>query len=170
MPMNSSQNAILAIAPGKRELGIAVFVGVDLIYVSVKTIKHRKSRNCLLKEMSGILQKLFLSFPIIMVVTKAISQYQKQSHDLEMIVERIKAESAQKDLPVVEIPLERIKSVLCKREKATEKKAFETLLASYPELERYWNRPNKWQNDYYAFLFSAVAVGAVYLNTQPENN
>jgi hypothetical protein len=38
-------------------------------------------------------------------------------------------------------------------------------LASYPELEQYWNRPNKWQNDYYAFLFSAVAVGAVYLKS-----
>lgn len=167
--MNSSPNVILAIAPGKRELGIAIFVGVDLVYVSVKTFKHRKSIKPLLKEITGILQKLFESFSVKMVVTKAISQYQKLSPDLERIVERIKFESKQKNL-LREVTLEEIKSVLCKSEKATEKKAFESLLVSYPELKRYWNRPNKWQNDYYAFLFSAVAVGAVYLKTLSESD
>lgn len=168
--MNSSQNIILAIAPGKRELGIAIFVGADLIYASVKTIRHRKSRKFLLREVTDILQKLFEGFAIKIVAVKAISQYQKLSPDLEKIVERIKFESAEQNLPFIEVTLEEIKSVLCKNEKATEKKAFETLLASYPELKRYWNRPNKWQNDYYAFLFSAVAVGAVYLKTHTEND
>lgn len=168
--MNSSQNIILAIAPGKRELGIAVFVGVDLVYVSVKTIKHRKSRKFLLKEIAEILQKLFEGFRVKTVVTKAISQYQKRSPDLETIVELIKFESAQKELQVIEVTLEEIKSALCESEKATEKKAFETLLASYPQLRQYWSRPNKWQNDYYAFLLSAVAVGAVYLKTLSETD
>jgi hypothetical protein len=155
----------LAVAPGKREIGIAIFVGADLIYESVKTIKRRKPVKLLLAETTGILEKLFQGFSIKMVVTKTISQYQKLSPDLEKIVERIKLESEQRNLPVVEISLEQIKSVLCKNEKATEKRAFETLLVSYPQLEKYWNRPNKWQNDYYAFLFSAVAVGVVYLKT-----
>jgi RNase H-fold protein (predicted Holliday junction resolvase) len=168
--MNSSQNIILAIAPGKRELGIAIFVGADLIYTSVKTIRHRKSRKFLLREVTDILQKLFEGFAIKIVAVKAISQYQKLSPDLEKIVERIKFESAEQNLPFIEVTLEEIKSVLCKNEKATEKKAFETLLASYPELVKYWHRPNKWQNDYYAFLFSAVAVGAVYLKTHTEND
>jgi RNase H-fold protein (predicted Holliday junction resolvase) len=161
-------NIILAIAPGKRELGVAVFCGFDLIYVSVKTIKHRKSKELLLEEITGILQKLFQSFLIDIVVIKAASQYQKLSPDLEKIVERIKSESQQRGLQVVEIMLEQIKSALCKSEKPTQKNAFKTLLTSYPELKRYWNRPSKWQNDYYAFLFSAVAVGAVYLNTLSE--
>jgi len=168
--MNFSQNIILAIAPGKRELGIAVFVGVDLVYVSVKTIKHRKSRKFLLKEINEILQKLFEGFQVKTVVSKAISQYQKRSPDLEPIVELIKYESAQKELQMTEVTLEEIKSALCESEKSTEKKAFETLLISYPELERYYNRPNKWQNDYYAFLLSAVAVGAVYLETLSEDD
>lgn len=161
--MNSSQNAILTIAPGKRELGIAVFNGADLVYASVKTIKHRKSRKYLLDEIAGIIKKLLESFRVKVVVTKAISQYQKLSADLKRVVRRIKFESRRVGLPVVEIKLDQIKSVLCKSEKTTEKKAFETLLESYPELKKYWNRPNKWQKDYYAFLFSAVAVGAVYL-------
>lgn len=163
--MNPSQDIILAIAPGKRELGIAVFIGADLVYASVKTIRHRKSRKLLLEDVTGVLQKLFEGFSIKTVITKAVSQYQKLSPDLETVVERVKFEAERKGLQAVEITLEEIKSVLCKSKKGTEKKAFEMLLMSYPELKRYWNRPNKWQNDYYAFLFSAVAVGAVYLET-----
>ena len=168
--MNSSLNIILAIAPGKRELGVAVFSAADLVYASVKTLSRRKSRRALLKEINTVLQKLFESFPVETVVTKAISQYQKRSPDLERIVERIKRESGRKNLRMAEVTLEQIKSSLCESKKATEKRAFETLLVSYPELKRYWDRPNKWQNDYYAFLFSAVAVGVVYLKTFSEGD
>lgn len=163
--MNNSNQVILAIAPGKRELGIAVFIGFDLVYASVKTIRRRRSEENTLEEISGLLKKLFEKFAIEIVVTKAISQYQKLSPDLVRFADRIKLESAKKKLDVAEVSLEAIKLMLCNEEKATEKKAFETLLSTYPELERYWNRPNKWQNDYYAFMFSAVAVGAVYLKT-----
>jgi hemoglobin-like flavoprotein len=71
-------------------------------------------------------------------------------------------------LPLIEITLEQIKTELCKNENQTQKKSFESLLIEYPELRRFWNRPNKWQNDYYSFLFSAVAVGAVFLKTRPK--
>lgn len=168
--MNTSPNVILAIAPGKRELGIAIFIGADLIYGSVKTIRHRKSTGSLLKEINGILQKVFENFSINIVVAKTISQYQKLSPDLERIVESIKFESAKKDLRVIEITIDQIKSALCKSEKPTEKKAFKALLVAYPELKKYWNRPNKWQNDYYAFLFAAVAVGVVYLKICSEDS
>jgi len=126
--MNSSQDIILAIAPGKRELGIAVFIGADLVYTSVKTIRQRKSRKFLLEDVTGVLQKLFEGFSIKTVVTKTISQYQKLSPDLETVVERVKFEAAQKGLQTVEITLEEIKSILCKSKKGTEKKAFEMLL------------------------------------------
>lgn len=168
--MTSSQNVILALAPGKRELGIAVFVGVDLVYVSVKTLKNRKSRKLLMEEISDILQKLFESFPVKTVVVKAISQYQKLSPDLDLIAERIKFESRKENLQVAEVTLEQIKFVLCKSEKATEKRAFGMLLVSFPELKKYWNRPNKWQSDYYAFLMSAVAVGVVHLKNLSERD
>lgn len=72
------------------------------------------------------------------------------------------------NLETEEVTLEQIKFVLGSSKTPTEKKAFETLLASYPQLERYWNRPNKWQNDYYAFLFSAAA--AVYLKAHSKDD
>lgn len=170
MQMNSSPQAVLAIAPGKRELGIAVFVGADLVYFAVKTIRNRRASNLLQKEVDGILRKLFRNFSVKTVITKSISRYQKLSSDLESIAEHIKSESRKRDLRVREISLEQIKSVFGQNRKITQKKAFETLLTFYPQLRRYWHRPNKWQNDYYAFLFSAVAVGAVYVKTFSDRN
>lgn len=163
--MNYSRNVVLAIAPGKRELGVAVFSGARLLDASIKTIRNQKSKKSLSKEIAGIMEKLFQDFPIRIVVIKAISQYQRLSPDLESIVACIKFESEREGLQITNITIEQIKSELCEDEKATEKRAFKALLASYPELKRYWNRPNKWQKDYYAFLFSAVAVGVVYLKT-----
>lgn len=77
--MNFSPNVILAIAPGKRELGIAVFADTDLVYVSVKTIRQRKSRRGLLKEITEILQKLFESFAVNTVI-KNLSANTKSDH------------------------------------------------------------------------------------------
>ncbi|MCD9187023.1 MAG: hypothetical protein LUM44_11360 [Pyrinomonadaceae bacterium] len=158
-----SDNLTLAIAPGTRELGIAVFSGFDLLCIGVKTIKHHKSERNVLEETALILKEIFQEFSINAVVIKAVSQYQKLSLVLDEVVERIKFECRRKKLQFAEITIEQIKSELCKIGKPTQRKAFETLLSVYPELGRYWNRPNKWQNDYYAFLFSAVAVGIVFL-------
>lgn len=168
--MNSLPNTILAIAPGKRELGIAVFNNTDLIYSSVKTLKQRKLSQPLFTEVRGIIESLFESFAPDVIVIKAISQYQKLSAALKAIVKLIRFESKRAGLPVVKITLGQIKATLCKSEKQTQQKGFETLLASYPQLQRYWNRPSKWQKDYYAFLFSAVASGAVYLKTLSESD
>lgn len=168
--MHSSSRVILAIAPGKREFGIAVFVGTDLTYASVKTLRKDPLKKSLFESITGMLQKIFENFSIEIVVVKAISQYQKLSPDLDKIIKRIKFEGQRKNLPVVEVSIEQIKAVLGNGEKITEKRAFEALIESYPELEKYRNRPNKWQNDYYAFLFSAVAVGVVYLKTFHENS
>lgn len=166
MKIISSQDVILAIAPGKRELGFAVFIRSDLIYHSVKSLRRRKSIRLRLKGIAEILERLYCEFSIKTIVIKALTQYQKLSPDLAKIVEEIKRASSQKGLETAEITLEQIKAVLCESKKSTEKKAFEALIAIYPELDRYWNRPNKWQNDYYAFLFSAVAAGLIYLKTR----
>lgn len=163
--MDSSPIIVLAIAPGRREFGVAVFIGTELIYCSVKTFKKRQSNKLLLTEITEILQSLLAGFSPKVVVVKAISQYQKLAPDLEKISKHIELESKRNGLQFIKITLEQIKSAFDTGGKSTQKAAFRKLLHSYPELKRYWNRPNKWQNDYYAVLFSAVAVGAVYLKS-----
>lgn len=153
---------ILAIAPGTRELGIAVFIEFELIYFSVKT---SNPKNNLLKQVSKKLRSVIKRFKPQIVVIKSVSQYQKLSKELENVINQIKTEAERNNLRTIEITFEQIKNELGNNSKTTQKKVFESLLSEYPELKRFWNRPNKWQNNYYAFLFSAVAVGAAFLKS-----
>jgi hypothetical protein len=162
--MNSSP-VIFAIAPGTREVGIAVFTEFELTYFSVKTLN---SKTDLSVQISELLQYLFQGFAPQIVIIKSISSYQRLSNNLGSVVKQIKFEANRANLRVLEITLEQIKTKLCKNENQTQKKAFQSLLIEYPELKRFWNRPNKWQNDYYSFLFSAVAIGAVFLKTRSK--
>jgi RNase H-fold protein (predicted Holliday junction resolvase) len=108
--MNYFQQTILAIAPGKREIGVAVFDGSDLIYASVKTLRNRASTPALLKEITSVLQKVFDGFPIRIVVIKEISPYQRLSADIEIITRHIKYELSKNGFEVAEITLDQIKS------------------------------------------------------------
>jgi RNase H-fold protein (predicted Holliday junction resolvase) len=160
--MNSSP-IILAIAPGTRECGIALFNGTKLTYFSVKTLKHQNTNQDLPNQVSELIKNLLLWFSPQVVVIKSINQYQGLSVHLNKIVSHIKAEAKIHRVETIEITSEQIKYLIPNGNKLKQKKAFELIVEYYPELKRFWNRPNKWQNDYYAFLFSAVAVGLVFL-------
>lgn len=157
--MNSSP-IILAIAPGTREFGIAVFNGIELTYYSVKTLNPKDD---ILNQISELLTGLITWFSPQIIVIKSINKYQKLASNLENIINHIKFVAEQKGLEIFELTFEQIKDNLCDEEKTAKRKAFESLLFDYPQLNRFWNRPNKWQNDYYSFMFSAVAVGVVFL-------
>lgn len=159
--MKSANRIILAIAPGKREFGVAVFDGIELIYFTVRTLLNRHSERLLKTEVTGLIQNLITFSKPHTVVIKAVSQYQKTSTSLSLIVKIIKQQAVANQVPVVEVSLEQIKSALCDDKKPTLKKSFQNLTMMYPELRRYLGRPNKWQTEYYHNLFSAAAVGVV---------
>lgn len=156
---------ILAIAPGTRELGIAVFIEFELIYFSVKT---SNPKNDLYNQISKKLHRVIKRFRPQIVVIKSVSQYQKLSGELKNVVNQIKVEAGRSNLKTVEITLEQIQKEFGNHPKPTQRKIFELLLNDYPELKRFWNRPNKWQNNYYNFLFSAVTVGVAFLKTNSK--
>jgi Holliday junction resolvasome RuvABC endonuclease subunit len=165
--MASNLPVILAIAPGTRECGIAVFEGFKLIYFRVKTSPSslRKREKI---PISKLLNDLFERFPVQTVVIKQINQYQQASSGLKTIVSQIKMRAESKHILVKEISLTQIKSLLSKEGKPTQKKTFKMVANLYPELQQFQDRPNKWQNDYYAYIFAATAVALVYLTNMTK--
>ncbi len=119
---------------------------------------------------SRLLDALFEQYSLQSIVLKQVNQYQQTSPDLRSIVSQIKMQAESKHIRVEEISLMQVKSLLCKDGKPTQKKAFQTAAALYPELRQFQNRPNKWQNDYYAYIFSATAVGLVYLTNLADKD
>ncbi len=151
----------LALAPGKREFGVAVFTGIDLTYFSLKSLRDMSSEGVLMNETAILIRQLIDNFEPRVIAVKAISQYQLTSSALKLITQVLKHEAEISKIPLIEISLTEIKSMLCNNEKATKEEAFRSLGNIYPELIHFMNRPNKWQNEYYNNLFTAVSVGVV---------
>lgn len=156
---------ILSVAPGNREIGVAVFNEARLIYFAVKPLYRRHSATLQKQEIIKLFDGLFISFPVDFLALKVITRHQKQSDALGRIVALIERLAKNKQITVVKVSLAQIKTLSNDGGKPSERKTFQWLTVLYPELRQYLNRPNKWQNDYYAFLFSSVAAGVVCLKS-----
>jgi len=165
----SSSKTILAIAPGKREFGIAVFEGIQLAHFSLRILRNRRSNKCLRKGIVELIQYCICIFQPQVIAVRTISQYQNKSIILKSIVRVVEEQADVNQIPLVEISMDQVKIMLCNNEKPTLTKAFENITVLYPELKQFFSRPNKWQNDYYHNLFSAVSVGVALLRSRSKS-
>ena len=161
--INAVLPTIVGIAPGAREFGIAVFQKRELVYFAVKTFKSGTSTKLLGKEIANVWQNLFDCFRPNILALKEINQYQQTFQTLAFIADCLKNQAEKSQVICFEISLSQVRKLVANtRRKPTQKIIFQKIMALYPELEQYLNRPNQRQKDYYAYLFSAVAVGLVY--------
>lgn len=163
--MKSLSKTILAIAPGKREFGIAVFNGIELAHFSLRTVKSKRSKKLLKTEIVEMMQECITTFQPQVIAIKTISQYQQKSMILKSILRIVERQAEACKIPWIGISTNQVKAMLSNDEKSTQRKAFENLTIFYPELRQFTDRPNKWQNEYYHNLFSAVSVGLVVLRS-----
>ena len=156
-----NQSTILAVDPGTRELGVAVFKNQELIFYHVKTATNRKSPLAALEIIAAYIRNLVKKYyPTVLAVEKMFIT-QKNSALLVVAAEQIKAVAKEANLPVYEYAPTSIRKRLCRSGRATKREAARILTLKYPELKRYYLRTAKWERDYYANLFDAVAVGVV---------
>lgn len=155
---------LLAISPGTREFGVAVFHGFELVYFAVKIFKHGTSAKHLRKEVITFWQEFSEHYKPDILALKEINQYQQTSSTLLAIANCFKTQAEKSQVLHMEISLAQIRTLLGNCKKPTNKKVFQRIATLYPELQQYANRPSKGQRNYYAYIFSAVAVGLVCLN------
>lgn len=168
MATRSKALKILALAPGKRKFGLAVFTGIELTYFALKSFRKVRSERLLIDEVVILIRELIDRFGPGVIAIRAISKYQQTSSILKQMCIVLKRETAIKQIPFVEVTLNQIVSTLGKNQKATKKDAIRSLAHIYPELMQFMDRPSQWQNQYYNNLFMAVSVGVVRVNTQNQ--
>lgn len=161
--MKTNPPVVLAIAPGTREFGVAIFHGFELVYFAVRNFRRELTAKHINREIPNLLKELCQPRKPQILALKEINQYQRASSKLLSIVGCIKQQAYSNEIPVVEISLAQIKGLLGDGKKPTQAKVFQKVAALYPELRQYRNRPSRWQSEYYACIFSAVAVGLVCL-------
>lgn len=159
--MSHLSSTILAVAPGTRELGVAVLQNSELLFYGIKTVSRRKNPLTVLEIVSSHLRNLVKKYrPDYLAVEKIIIRQHSYAL-LAVVAEQIKATAKEMNLPVGEYAPVSVRKRLCETGRATKCETAEILATRFPELKRYYLRTTKWECDYYGNLFAAVALGVI---------
>lgn len=168
--MRFDQSLILAVNPGTRYLGLAIFHGNQLIDWRVKIIKGKWSSKKLQKVLSivdGIIDRYRPDHLAIKHVHPS-----RSSKNLNALVEGIEKLALRNKHPVHRYSIKQMERFLCGEKRKNKKNLAQAVAAQYPELYSELDTefpelldPNrKRKNPYHMRMFEAVALGAMCTN------
>lgn len=156
---------LLAIDPGTREIGVAVFDGAGLCYYGVKTIKRRRlPPRVLLAEITRYVAALIQAYRPQALAIERTFLIQKSAALLQVAAAEIKRTAKGQGLAVYEYAPAEVRRALCQSKKATKRATARRIAERFPELARYLEQQTRWGELYWANMLDAVAVGLVCLN------
>lgn len=150
---------IIAINPGTRYLGIAVFEGPELLDWRVKVIKGKWSKDKQQKTLVIVRTLIERYQPDVLAIKKL--HRSRSSGNLNQLVSRIKQLSKRKNLKVCQYSIKDLEAFFFGEAKANKNKLAEILTSKYPFLRHEFNKENANKNSYHIRVFEAVALGAV---------
>jgi RNase H-fold protein (predicted Holliday junction resolvase) len=160
----NNKNKILAVVPGRRRIGFAVFRNQTLVYYGGTSLARFKTKQRVLKAVGKFMKKNINRFEINRVAVRKLSKSQEISPLLVSISDRLKTICKTEKLRVSVYDGKFINTHFCKEnERATKEKTAAFLAAKYPELDRYYKLKKDYEKKYYAFVFQAIALGLVCL-------
>ena len=160
--MKKGTKRILAINPGSRYLGLALFNGSELKEWMVKTLQYKslRERLCATEE---ILYDLIEHEDIDMLVIKKLHP-SRSSPNLQKLTDRIKKVAEIKNLAILEYPLSTIKQFFFPSVKSNKKALIEEMTLQYSFLHRVKEKEKKNRNKYFVRMFEAVALGTLFIS------
>lgn len=159
-----NKHRILAIDPGTKEVGIAVFENADLVYYAVKTVRDRGTAQSILQQVAKITSDLIVKFGPESLAIEKMFIVQKSAALLSVAAEEMKSVARSCRLDVFEYSPKAVRKFICQNGAATKRDVAQVVAARYPELARHLRTRNKWDEKYYANIFDAVAVGLMCHN------
>lgn len=164
---------ILAIDPGTRYMGLAVFVGNELIRAEIKRVREagmtpREAR----RKGEEILHRWIRRYePTILAVEAPYFAQTKSSPGLRRVMETITRLAVHHSIPVRTYRPPTIRQRLCPDTRPTRLAVARTIADRFPWLRPYYEREVKkswWRRHYWLQLFDAIAVGLACLETHPN--
>lgn len=155
---------ILAIDPGTREMGVAVFDGPGLVYHGVKVIRKGRTPHSTLKNAIRAAERLISDFrPSILVVEKTFIARNRNAALLNVLGDEIQAMGKRKRLTLVALAPSTVRKTVCGFGNATKEEVGKVMTAVFPELKAFLAQNRKWKDRFHANMFDAVALGLAYL-------
>lgn len=155
----NTKPTILAINPGTRYIGVAVFNGSDLVDWGVRVIEGQWSPQKLDKALT-VVSDLILDYePNILALKK--THHSRTSRQLDELCSRIESLAQEQRLTISRYSIEEIKAFCGQEAIANKVQLAKSVAAKYPALLHAFNRDRDSNNLYHTRMFEAVAIGTV---------
>lgn len=162
--MNGSR--ILAVDPGRRTLGVAVFEDAALRYYAVKTLRVPSTIKSVRRAAAQIIDGLIDTYEITHLVIEQPLVIQRRSQLLAHVISAFKTKARRKGLLINEYAPQAVRRHICKDAHPSKREVAREITARYPELSQYTSFQSRWSILYYEKIFGAVAVGLTALAQQ----
>lgn len=167
MPSTTSLR-VLAIAPGTRHLGVAVFEGAELVRFGVKTFEGKKTAQSLSTRIEEYLEDLYQRhLPATLAVEEVFYAQARLSPLLRPLVTVVKRWGRKKGLRVVSYLPPNVKERMCPG-KRTRRNLAEAVVRRFSFLHSFLKQ-GRTQNaqEYWRQMFDAVALGMLAASDAP---
>jgi hypothetical protein len=159
MPEKKRKYKILAVNPGWRYLGIAVFDEYELREWRLKCLPAIPQKRKL-EKVTNILVDYIKRYDLNVLAIKKIHS-SRSSSNLESMVIHLMNHCMKKGLLAFTFSLNDVETFLSPQEKINKKRLVEIVVSEYPDLLNEMNRERQNRNPYFLRLFEAVALGHV---------
>lgn len=150
---------VLAINPGTRYLGIAVFQGPELRDWRIKAFKGKWSKEKMVNIKTIISGFIEQYEPNALAIKKLHPS--RSSLNLKTLVTQIKRLCQRKGLKIYEYSIKDLDNFFAPEEKINKKNMSEMVAFHYPVLFNEFNKEKISKNPYYLRMFEAVALGSI---------
>ncbi len=160
--MAAKPTRILAINPGSKYLGLAVFEGMDLRFWTIKVLKGKWSPEKI-KKARAILYDLIDRYGVNTVALKNLHR-SRNSRNLNQMVNKIKDLLRRRGLETYQYSIKEIEEHFSSGLRINKRQMAEMVVSVYPFLRSEFERERKSKNPYFIRMFEAIALGVRCLN------
>jgi len=162
---------ILAIDPGIRGMGFAVFEGDSLVRYGVKNLgKQKFPERILAKGKHSILDLIQRFSPKVLVLGKVTHPSNKKNPVLRKLVTQIRLLARKRRIKIYEYEPEAARKLIAEGSKPTKKNTAKLIASLYPELAEYVPRKIRllWKERdfYWVNVFDACTLALTYLKRE----
>jgi Holliday junction resolvasome RuvABC endonuclease subunit len=151
---------ILAIDPGTKFMGVAVFEGTSLLHHTVASIERRQTLHAIMSEARATVRRLITTFrPDVLAFEKTFLGPNRNAVLLNLLSGELLALGKKHRLEVLAVAPSTVKKFMTGNGFATKDTVAKRVLDRYPDLAPYLTPGPKWKRRFHENMFDAVAVG-----------
>lgn len=161
---------ILAIDPGTREMGVALFEGRNLLYTGVETFRRLPSSAERLKRARATVARLLRDFrPTVLAVEKVFIGKGRKAVLLNVLVKRICALGRRKGMVVQSFSPNTVKKAVAGYGWARKEDVARAVARQFPKLMAFLPPDRNWKRRHHLNMFDAIALGIACISSSSKS-